>query len=133
MFFGGTDLAAGKGVPELAESRRGGFVVSGFGSECEEALDFFFQRLHGCGQYIPPKPVRERSELHHKMVMENLDIQILLGRTMVLVAHPDDECVLCGGILQKMRDPVVVYATDGAHRRIRIFGGHTGAGMPIRG
>jgi LmbE family N-acetylglucosaminyl deacetylase len=32
----------------------------------------------------------------------------------VLVAHPDDECILCGGILQKMRDPVVVYATDGA-------------------
>src|SRR5262245_48903182 len=38
----------------------------------------------------------------------------LLGRTMVLVAHPDDECITCGGLLQKMRNPVVVFATDGA-------------------
>lgn len=32
----------------------------------------------------------------------------------MLVAHPDDECIACGGLLQRMRDPVVVYATDGA-------------------
>ena len=42
------------------------------------------------------------------------DLQLLLGRTLVLVAHPDDECILCGGLLQKMREPVVVYATDGS-------------------
>lgn len=33
---------------------------------------------------------------------------------MVLVAHPDDESIACGGLLQKMRDPFVVFATDGA-------------------
>ncbi|HEU5402347.1 MAG TPA: PIG-L family deacetylase [Terriglobales bacterium] len=43
-----------------------------------------------------------------------VELEPLLGRTLVLVAHPDDECVTCGGLLQQMRDPVVVYATDGA-------------------
>ena len=42
------------------------------------------------------------------------ELEELLGRTMVLVAHPDDECITCGGLLQRMSDPVVVYATDGA-------------------
>ncbi len=42
------------------------------------------------------------------------ELEPLLGRTLVLVAHPDDECITCGGLLQNMRDPVVVYATDGA-------------------
>jgi LmbE family N-acetylglucosaminyl deacetylase len=40
----------------------------------------------------------------------------LLGRTLVLVAHPDDEAVGCGALLQRMSDPIVVYATDGAPR-----------------
>jgi len=38
----------------------------------------------------------------------------LLGRTMVLVAHPDDEAIGCGLLLQQMSDPIVVFATDGA-------------------
>lgn len=38
----------------------------------------------------------------------------LLGRTLVLVAHPDDEAIGCGALLQRMADPVVVFATDGA-------------------
>lgn len=38
----------------------------------------------------------------------------LLGRTLVIVAHPDDETIACGGLLQRMREPVVVFATDGA-------------------
>ena len=38
----------------------------------------------------------------------------LLGRTLVLVAHPDDECVVCGGLIQRMADPQVVFCTDGA-------------------
>lgn len=42
------------------------------------------------------------------------DLRRLLGRTLVVVAHPDDECILCGGLLQKMCSPVVVYATDGS-------------------
>ena len=41
-------------------------------------------------------------------------LEVLLGRTLVLVAHPDDECILCGGLLQRMREPVVAYATDGS-------------------
>jgi N-acetylglucosamine malate deacetylase 2 len=40
----------------------------------------------------------------------------LLGRTLVLVAHPDDEAVGCGALLQRMNDPIVVFATDGAPR-----------------
>src|SRR4051812_43592222 len=43
-------------------------------------------------------------------------IDPLLGRTLVLVAHPDDEAVGCGNLLQRMQDPIVVYATDGAPR-----------------
>jgi LmbE family N-acetylglucosaminyl deacetylase len=48
------------------------------------------------------------------MVMGTEELKILLDRTMVLVAHPDDECILCGGLLQRMREPVVIYATDGS-------------------
>lgn len=40
----------------------------------------------------------------------------LLGRTLVLVAHPDDESAGCGALLQRMREPMVVFATDGAPR-----------------
>ena len=38
----------------------------------------------------------------------------LLGKTLILIAHPDDEAVGCGALLQRMREPVVVFATDGA-------------------
>ncbi len=37
----------------------------------------------------------------------------LLNRTLVLIAHPDDESISCGALLQRMREPIVVYATDG--------------------
>ena len=40
----------------------------------------------------------------------------LLGKTLVLVAHPDDEAAGCGVLLQRIRQPVVVFATDGAPR-----------------
>jgi LmbE family N-acetylglucosaminyl deacetylase len=36
-----------------------------------------------------------------------------IGRTMVLVAHQDDETA-CAGLLQRLVDPLVVFATDGA-------------------
>jgi len=38
----------------------------------------------------------------------------LLGRTLLVVAHPDDESISCGGLLQHMEEPCVVFATDGA-------------------
>ena len=42
------------------------------------------------------------------------DIGQLLDRTLVLVAHPDDEAVGCGVLLQRMRRPAVIFLTDGA-------------------
>lgn len=41
-------------------------------------------------------------------------IDELFGRTLVLVAHPDDECISFGTLLQRMREPVVVFATNGS-------------------
>lgn len=48
----------------------------------------------------------------------------ILGRTMVLVAHPDDESITCGGLLQKMHNPLVVFATDGAPEDEYFWGKH---------
>ena len=41
-------------------------------------------------------------------------LQPLLGKTLVIVAHPDDETISCGGLLQHVAEPCVVFATDGA-------------------
>src|SRR5215472_15200110 len=38
----------------------------------------------------------------------------LLRRTLVLVAHPDDEVIGCGALLQRMQEGAVVFCTDGA-------------------
>jgi len=38
----------------------------------------------------------------------------LLVRTLVLVAHPDDECIAFGALLQRMHEPLVVFATNGS-------------------
>ena len=48
--------------------------------------------------------------------MDKTRIQPLLGSTLVLVAHPDDEVIACGSLLQHMQRAVVVFATDGAPR-----------------
>lgn len=40
----------------------------------------------------------------------------LLGNTLALMAHPDDEVIVCGALMQKMRQAVVVFSTDGAPR-----------------
>lgn len=40
----------------------------------------------------------------------------LLGTTVILVAHPDDEVIACGALMQRMCQAVVVFATDGAPR-----------------
>ena len=41
-------------------------------------------------------------------------IDELCGRTLVLIAHPDDECIAFGALLQRMREPAVVFATNGS-------------------
>src|SRR5690349_7131177 len=46
----------------------------------------------------------------------------LLGRTLVIVAHPDDESITCGGLLQRMRNPCVIFATDGAPEDAYFWG-----------
>lgn len=43
-------------------------------------------------------------------------LQPLLGVSAILVAHPDDEVIAFGALMQRMKKPVVIYATDGAPR-----------------
>jgi len=38
----------------------------------------------------------------------------VLGRTLVLAPHPDDEAATCGVLLQRAADPHVAFLTDGA-------------------
>ena len=38
----------------------------------------------------------------------------LLDKTLVVVAHPDDEVIGCGALMQRMQQVRVVFATDGA-------------------
>ena len=38
----------------------------------------------------------------------------LLGRTLIIVAHPDDEAVTCAPLIQRMREPYLLFCTDGA-------------------
>ena len=38
----------------------------------------------------------------------------LLDRSLLIMAHPDDESISCGGLLQRIEQPCVVFATDGA-------------------
>lgn len=44
------------------------------------------------------------------------DLAALLGKTVILVAHPDDEVIGMGALMQRMERPIVVFATDGAPR-----------------
>ncbi len=44
------------------------------------------------------------------------DFQLLQGTTVLLVAHPDDEVLAFGALLQQMKKAIVVFATDGAPR-----------------
>lgn len=46
--------------------------------------------------------------------MDRSPLDQLLGRTLLIVAHPDDESISCGGLLQRIEQPCVVFATDGA-------------------
>jgi N-acetylglucosamine malate deacetylase 2 len=50
------------------------------------------------------------------------EIPELLGRTLIVVAHPDDETVGCGILLQRINGPIVVFLTDGAPRDEYFWG-----------
>lgn len=54
------------------------------------------------------------SELGGRILDSVSQLDQLLGRTLVLVAHPDDECIAFGAILQRMQEPHVLFATDGS-------------------
>src|SRR5690242_17245744 len=46
--------------------------------------------------------------------MDRSPLDQLLARTLLIVAHPDDESISCGGLLQRIEQACVVFATDGA-------------------
>jgi N-acetylglucosamine malate deacetylase 2 len=48
----------------------------------------------------------------------------LLGRTLLLIAHPDDESISCGALLQRVHEPIVVYGTDGGPQDEFFWGKH---------
>ena len=49
----------------------------------------------------------------HPTILEMDALAPLLNRTLLLVAHPDDESISCGALLQRIREAIVVYGTDG--------------------
>jgi LmbE family N-acetylglucosaminyl deacetylase len=60
--------------------------------------------------------------LFSKRLMEQLSQ--LLGTTLMLVAHPDDEVIAFGGLMQRMKKAIVVFATDGAPHDPRFWKDH---------
>lgn len=50
------------------------------------------------------------------MSMSKDALRPLLDATLVLMAHPDDEIIVCGALMQKMKKATVLFATDGAPR-----------------
>src|SRR5436305_133828 len=48
------------------------------------------------------------------MPEQKLDIESQFGRTLIVVAHPDDEVIGCGILLQRLRHVTVAFLTDGA-------------------
>jgi LmbE family N-acetylglucosaminyl deacetylase len=51
-------------------------------------------------------------------------LQLLSGRTLILVAHPDDEAVTCAALMQRMEEPHVLFCTDGAPLDPYFWGRH---------
>ena len=66
------------------------------------------------------------SRAHSRIHVQVGNSDALSGRTLVLVAHPDDESVSCGALLQRIAEPIVAIATDGAPRD-EFFWGKAGS------
>jgi LmbE family N-acetylglucosaminyl deacetylase len=47
--------------------------------------------------------------------------EAIFQRTLVMVAHPDDEILGCGILLQRIPKPTVVFCTDGAPRCLQYW------------
>jgi len=52
----------------------------------------------------------------------------LLGRTLIIVAHPDDEAVTCAALIQRMREPHILFCTDGAPLDAHFWSRHGSRG-----
>jgi LmbE family N-acetylglucosaminyl deacetylase len=48
------------------------------------------------------------------MPEQKTDIDTRFGRTLIVVAHPDDEAIGCGVLLQRLSHATVAFMTDGA-------------------
>jgi len=51
-------------------------------------------------------------------------LEQLLGITVMLVAHPDDEVIAFGALMQRMNKALVVFATDGAPTNRQFWPGY---------
>lgn len=56
----------------------------------------------------------------------SLDISELQGLWLVIAAHPDDEIIGCGGLLQRHPAHAIVYLTEGAPKDRRLRGANAG-------
>jgi LmbE family N-acetylglucosaminyl deacetylase len=58
--------------------------------------------------------------------MPDLDLQLLMGRIVIVAPHMDDEALACGGLIAKLPDKDrvhIIYATDGMKSPAPIFPG----------
>lgn len=72
---------------------------------------FSFSWFGNYGTYVLKRVPAKVTD--HRRLARRARPKAPLGQTMVLVAHPDDETGGCGGLLQRLWDPLVVFATDG--------------------
>jgi len=70
-------------------------------------------RLVMVDQIMADQNMVDKNMVHQKTTDP---LQPLLNKTLIVVAHPDDEVIAFGALMQRMRDAVVVFATDGAPR-----------------
>ncbi len=115
--LGGADRARAQRIAKAHESLHYMRFVRRPGAQRVQAFNFILEFVHG-GQYNWSTVLHagccqsRRDEGASKNIMAWIDE--LLSRTLVLVAHPDDECLACGALLQRMREPLVVFATNGS-------------------